>query len=145
MSWYRTYIRTLGRGFTMDDPDTIAWMATTFSSFVYMVYNIQINVDPSQYGTNFLYTYGDIVYFVGSCYYLFASLRDEGCFWFLPLAGQYHIAPGRIQYESTRTFPTYGKPVILMTRLCKPCQKKKVIPKKEQNQSPVNNTQQETN
>ena len=55
MSWYRTYVRTLGRGFTLDDPDTIAWLATTISSIIYLVYNIQINVDPEQYGTNMLY------------------------------------------------------------------------------------------
>jgi hypothetical protein len=140
-----TYIRTLGRGFTLDDPDTVAWLATTISSIIYFVYNIQINIDPEQYDTNFLYTYGDIVYFVGACYYLFASLRDENCFWFLPFAGQYNIAPGRIQIESTKSFPIYGKPAILITHLCKPCQIKKVIPKKKQKQSPMNNAQQETN
>src|ERR1700734_1490543 len=88
MSWYMTYIRTLGRGFTLDDPDTIACLATFISSIIYFVYNIQINIQPEQYATNLIYTYGDIVYFTGACYYLFATLRDEHWFWFLPLAGQ---------------------------------------------------------
>jgi len=130
VSWYLTYIRTLGRGFTLDDPDTIAWLATSISSVIYMVYNIQINVQPEQYGTNFLYTYGDIVYFVGSCFYIFAALRDENCFWFLPVSGQYGIAPGRIEIETNRSLPAFGKPPILMTRLCKPCQRKNEIKKK---------------
>ncbi|CAF0966581.1 unnamed protein product [Didymodactylos carnosus] len=77
MSWYRTYTRTLGRGFTLDDPDTI-------------------NVYPDQYGTNYLYTNGDILYFVGACYYIFACLRDDGWFWFMPFAGQYRIASGKL-------------------------------------------------
>jgi hypothetical protein len=114
-----TYTRTLGRGFTLDDPDTIAWAATTISSFVYMVYNIQINVDPEQYGTNTLYTNGDIVYFVGSCYYIFAALRDENWFWFLPVAGQYRVAPGKIHIDTKRPLPIYGKPPILMKLPCK--------------------------
>jgi hypothetical protein len=130
-----TYIRTLGRGFTLDDPDTVAWAATTISSFVYMVYNIQINVDPTQYGTNYLYTYGDIVYFVGSCYYIFATLRDENWFWFMPVSGQYGIAPAKIHIESTRPLPIYGKPPILMTAACSKCLPKKKIkttPKSEE-------------
>lgn len=127
-----TYIRTLGRGFTLDDPDTVAWAATSISSIVYMVYNIQINVDPTQYGCNYLYTYGDIVYFIGSCYYVFATLRDENWFWFLPVQGQYRVAPGKIHIETTRPLPIYGKPPILMTAPCKCLPKKRTVPKKEQ-------------
>ena len=125
MSWYMTYVRTLGRGFTLDDPDTIAWLATTISSIIYFIYNIQINVQPEQYGTNLLYTYADIVYFVGACYYIFATLRDDNWFWFLPFAGQYRVAPGKIQIETSRALPTYGKPVVLMISPCKRLLKKK--------------------
>ncbi|CAF1405409.1 unnamed protein product [Adineta steineri] len=139
MSWYMTYVRTLGRGFTLDDPDTVAWLATTISSIIYMIYNIQINVQPEQYGTNLLYTYGDIVYFVGACYYIFATLRDENWFWFLPLSGQYGVAPGRVQVESTKSLPTYGKPTILITDLCKRCRIKNNIPKKKHYEPPQNN------
>ena len=113
-----TYIRTPGRGFTMDDPDTIAFTSTTIASIIYFIYNIQINVSPEQYGTNFLYTYGDILYFIGSCYYIFATLRDDHWFWFLPLAGQYGVAPGRVQIETTKILPAYGKPTVLMTDPC---------------------------
>ncbi|CAF1557844.1 unnamed protein product, partial [Didymodactylos carnosus] len=99
MSWYRTYTRTLGRGFSLDDPDTVAYLCTFISSLIYITYNIQITAHPEQYGTNYLYTYGDIVYFVGACYYCFACLRDDSWFWFMPLAGQYGIAAGRLQTE----------------------------------------------
>lgn len=119
MSWYMTYIRTLGHGFSLDDPDVIAYLSTTIASIIYFIYNIQINVQPEQYGTNYLYTYGDILYFLGSCYYIFAALRDDHWFWFLPVCGQYGVAPGRIQIETKRTLPLYGKPVILMTDPCK--------------------------
>ncbi|CAF1258055.1 unnamed protein product [Rotaria magnacalcarata] len=118
MSWYMTYTRTLGHGFTLDDPDFIAFSCTSISSIIYIVYNIQINVDPLQYGTNYLYTYGDIVYFVGSCYYIFACLRDDNWFWFLPLSGQYGIAPGRIRVE-TKDLPQIGRPVVLMIDPCR--------------------------
>jgi len=89
------------------------------SSIVYLIYNIQINVQPEQYGTNLLYTYGDIVYFIGACYYVFATLRDEHWLWFLPVAGQYGIAEGKIQTNSVRSLPMFGKPPVLMTGLCK--------------------------
>jgi hypothetical protein len=138
-----TYVRTLGRGFTLDDPDTIAWLATTTSSIIYFVYNIQINIYPEQYGTNLLYTYGDIVYFVGACYYLFAELRDDNWFWFLPLSGQYGVAAGRIQIETTKSLPSYGKPIILMTRPCKRRRILKDIPKPKQPDLDVDNSQRE--
>jgi hypothetical protein len=114
-----TYIRTLGHGFSLDDPDVIAYLSTTIASIIYFIYNIQINVQPEQYGTNYLYTYGDILYFLGSCYYIFAALRDDHWFWFLPVCGQYGVAPGRIQIETKRALPLYGKPIILMTDPCK--------------------------
>ncbi|CAF3619419.1 unnamed protein product [Rotaria socialis] len=116
MSWYMTYTRTLGRGFTLDDPDTIAYLTTTISSLVYVVYNIQINLYPEEYGTNMLYKYSDVLYFIGAWYYIFAGLRDENCFWFLPLAGQYGVAAGRIRVE-TKELPKYGKSPIFITDL----------------------------
>lgn len=118
MSWYMTYIRTLGHGFSLDDPDTIAFLSTTIASIIYFVYNIQINVDPSQYGTNYLYTYADILYFLGACYYIFAALRDDHWFWFLPFAGQYGVAPGKVKIETKKVLPKYGRPPVLMTDPC---------------------------
>ena len=70
MSWYRTYTRTIGRGYTLDDPDTIAYILTTLSSFIYITYNIQIITDVTQYGTNTIYYYGDIIYFIGAFFTL---------------------------------------------------------------------------
>lgn len=133
MSWYMTYTRTIGRGFTLDDPDFVAFSCTSISSVVYIVYNIQINMDPTLYGSYYLYTNGDIVYFVGSCYYIFATMRDDGWFWFMPTGGQYGVPPGRIHVE-TKKLPQIGKPVILMTDLCHSCTKKaEVLPPKEMN------------
>ena len=119
MAWYLTYTRTLGRGFSLDDPDTIAYLSTLIASIIYFVYNIQINVQPEQYGTNYLYTYADILYFLGACYYIFAALRDEHCLWYLPLAGQYGVAAGRIQIDTEKILPAFGKPPILLTDLCR--------------------------
>ena len=113
-----TYTRTLGRGFTFDDPDTMAYLTTTISAFIYITYNVQINLYPERYGTNMLYKYGDILYFIGALYYIAAGLRDENCFWFLPLAGQYGVAAGRIRVE-TKELPQFGKPAIFVTDVCK--------------------------
>lgn len=118
MSWYMTYTRTLGRGFTFDDPDTIAYLTTTISSLIYVLYNIQINLHPQDYGKNLLYQSGDILYFIGACYYIFAALRDENCFWFLPLAGQYGIAAGRVRVE-TKEIPKSGRSPVFITDLCR--------------------------
>jgi hypothetical protein len=97
MSWYRTYTRTIGRGYTLDDPDTVAYILTTLSSFIYITYNIQILVNPEEYGLNQVYFYGDIIYSIGAVFYLLANLRDDGWLWWMPIAGQYGIAAGRIQ------------------------------------------------
>ena len=97
MSWYRTYTRTLGRGFTIEDPDTIAYMLTTISSFIYITYNIQVITDLPQYDTNSSYYTGDIIYSTGAFFYLWANLRDDGWLWWMPVAGQYGIAPGQIR------------------------------------------------
>ncbi|CAF2502390.1 unnamed protein product [Rotaria sp. Silwood2] len=99
MSWYRTYTRTICRGFTLDDPDTVAYTFTTLSSFIYITYNIQILQNPEEYGTNELYINGDLTYFVGCIFYLWANFRDDGWLWWMPFAGQYGVAAGRIQTE----------------------------------------------
>jgi hypothetical protein len=113
-----TYTRTLGRGFTLDDPDTIGYLTTTSNTLIYFVYNIQINIHPEQYGVNQIYIQADILGFIGSLYYIFGTLRDENWFWFLPLAGQYGVAAGRIHIE-TRVLPKFGYPSILISDICK--------------------------
>lgn len=112
-----TYTRTLGRGYTLDDPDTTAYLTTTISSLIYVVYNIQINIYPKEYGSNLLYKSGDVLYFIGACYYILAALRDENCFWFLPFAGQYGVPAGRVRVE-TKELPTYGKSPVFITDVC---------------------------
>jgi hypothetical protein len=127
-----TYIRTLGRGFSLDDPDVIAFSMTCSGSIIYVIYNLQIIIHPEQYDSNTLYTYGDIVYFVGACYYIFANMRDLNWFWFLPLAGQYGVASGKVCVE-TKLLPQFGKPVVLMTDCCRKRSKKSLEePKHEQ-------------
>jgi len=88
-SFYQTYIRVPGRGFTLDDPDLIGSLFTFIPSIIYLVYYIQINLDPSQYGTNYLYVQGDILYMVGALGYFLGAWRDAGGTFFMPLAGGY--------------------------------------------------------
>jgi hypothetical protein len=58
-----TYTRTLVRGFTLDDPDTMAYLTTTTNTFIYLVYNIQMNAYPEQYGINQIFIDADILGF----------------------------------------------------------------------------------
>ncbi|CAF2833113.1 unnamed protein product [Rotaria sp. Silwood2] len=109
-----TYTRIFGRGYTLDDPDMISCLAMVANAIMYLVYNIQLNVSPEHYETNMLYKYADIIEFVDACFCVFACLRDDDWFWFLPLAGQYGIALGRVQVE-TKTLPQFGKAPILLT------------------------------
>lgn len=136
MSWHLTYIRTSGRGFSLDDPDTIAYLCTTIVSIIYLVYNIQINVDPEDYGSNYLYVNGDILYLVTACFCIFATLRDDYWFWFLPMSGQYAVAPGKISIETEKVLPSYGKPSILIRELCR---RRRVETKREQAQQDQSN------
>ncbi|CAF0721926.1 unnamed protein product [Didymodactylos carnosus] len=124
MSWYRTYTRTLGRGFTLDDPDTMGNLCTTTASFIYITYNIQLNIHPEKYGLNTLYTKGDIFYFIGACYFLFGCLRDDNWFWFFPLAGQYGIASGKLNDSVNVQKPIQQglEPLLITDVLC--CRKR---------------------
>ena len=118
ISWFMTYTRIFGRGYTLDDPDMISSLAMVTNAVIYVIYNVQINVAPEQYDTNILYKYGDIVGFVDACFCVFSCLRDDDWFWFLPLAGQYGIALGRVQVE-TKILPQFGKTPILLTCMCR--------------------------
>ena len=113
-----TYTRTFGRGFTLDDPDTMGYLTTTSNTFIYLVYNIQMNAYPEQYGANLIFTYADILGFIGSVYYIMGTLRDENWFWFLPLAGQYGIAAGRI-HTDTRISPVFGRREMRIIDICR--------------------------
>ncbi|CAF2044621.1 unnamed protein product [Rotaria magnacalcarata] len=118
ISWYMTYTRVFGRGYTLDDPDMVSCLATLANAIIYLVYNIQLNVSPEQYETNMLYKSADILGFVDACFCVFACLRDDDWFWFLPLAGQYGIALGRVQVEA-KTLPQFGKTPIILTSMCR--------------------------
>ncbi|CAF1583144.1 unnamed protein product [Adineta ricciae] len=135
VSWYMTYTRTIGRGFTLDDPDTMAYLTTTSNTLIYLVYNIQMNVYPEQYGSNQLFAYADILGFIGSVYYICGTLRDENWFWFLPLAGQYGLAAGRIHID-TRTLPKFGCDNIIITDLCR---RRKIKENEKEYQEPNTN------
>ena len=117
ISWYLTYTRILGRGYTFDDPDVMSCITIVTSAIVYIVYNVQLTVAPQDYETNMLYKFGDIVGFVEACFCIFACLRDDNWFWFLPLAGQYGVALGRVQVE-TKVLPQFGKTPLLINQLC---------------------------
>jgi hypothetical protein len=118
VSWYMTYTRTLGRGYTLDDPDTVAYLATTTNTLMYVVYNTTMLVHPEQYGSNYLYTTADILGFVGACFYVFANLRDDSWFWFLPLSGQYGVAAGKVRTEP-KVLPGPERRAVLVTDLCR--------------------------
>lgn len=88
VTWWLTYPRYPGRGWTLDDPDAWANMLIVAPSLMYFAYNVVILQHPEQYGTNDLYVKADIAYWVGSVMYLIAALRDDGwCFWY-PTGGQ---------------------------------------------------------
>ncbi|CAF1216522.1 unnamed protein product [Adineta ricciae] len=118
VSWFLTYTRIFGRGYTLDDPDMIATVAMIANAIIYLVYNIQLMISPEYYESNMLYKTGDICDFIEACFCVFACLRDDDWFWFLPIAGQYGIALGRVQVEA-KTFPQFGKSPILLTDACR--------------------------
>jgi len=88
-TWYLTYKRQPGRGWTFDDPDIWANFFIVVPSLVYISYNGQVLNNPESYETNTLYEVGDVLYFIGAVFYVVAALRDDGWFWFGPLAGQF--------------------------------------------------------
>ena len=101
--WWKTYIRIPGRGLTFDDPDLHANIFILVPSIIYVIYNVQIYLDPTTFGANFLYVQGDILYFVGSLFYLAASLRDNGFFFFMPTAGGFR----HVVYQDNAFAPHY--------------------------------------
>lgn len=118
VSWYLTYTRILGRGYTLDDPDVMSLLAVLGSAIIYVIYNAQITLVPESYETNVVYKAADIVGLIEACFCVLACLRDDNWFWFCPLAGQYGVALGRVQVE-TKALPQFGRPPILITRPCR--------------------------
>jgi len=86
-TWYITYPRIPGRGWTLDDPDLWASASIITPGVMYIVYNVQLQLHPHRYGGYFLYVIADKIYMANSLLYFLCSLRDVGWFWFLPTAG----------------------------------------------------------
>ena len=80
--------RTVGRGWTLDDPDFWGIVFIVVPSLVYLTYNVRIFINPADYATDVLYTYADILYAIGAYFYVFAALRDDGWLWWAPHAGR---------------------------------------------------------
>lgn len=76
-TWWLTYPRTPGRGWTLDDPDVWGLIFIVVPSIVYMVYNIAIIRNPDEYGSNMLYQTGDVLYAIGAFAYLFGAVTKR--------------------------------------------------------------------
>jgi len=87
-TWFITFRRIPGRGLTLDDPDSWAAASIVICASIYVVYNAQVQLDPSLYGSYYLYVDADYLYLANALVYLLASLRDVGWFWFMPIAGK---------------------------------------------------------
>jgi hypothetical protein len=68
------------RGFSTLDPDQWANVTILIAGIMYVVYCIQVS-DTSQYESNILYQYADIIYFINSLFYTLAALRDLELEW----------------------------------------------------------------
>jgi hypothetical protein len=87
-TWYLTFPRrTVGRGWTLDDPDSWSNIFIVVPSIYYIAYNIQILMDPADYCCNDVYKTGDNLYLAGAVFYVVAALRDDGLFRCLPAGG----------------------------------------------------------
>jgi len=82
-SWWVTYSRGPGRGFTMDDPDFLSLIFITAPAVMYVVYNGMVQYDGQHFPNgdiDYIYQRADIIYFVGSVFYICVTLRDAGWF-----------------------------------------------------------------
>jgi len=82
-SWYVTYLPGPGRGISIWDPDFLGAVGLILPSIIYVAYNIQNILRPDEYKNNSLYEVADLLYGIDAPLYLFAALRDAGCFWWL--------------------------------------------------------------
>jgi hypothetical protein len=83
-SWLATHEAAPHRGLTLWDLDCHSSFLLVLGSLIYVVYNLQIAYQPERYGSAELYKVADVIYFVGAVLYMLASLRDVGCFHWLP-------------------------------------------------------------
>lgn len=94
ITWHLTYVRVPGRGYTLDDPDVWAMLTIFAGSMIYLTYNIQILRHPEWYLSN------ELFYASNGVLYLLASLRDDGWFFFMPLAGGFPDPAGQARLYS---------------------------------------------
>lgn len=80
---------TIGRGFTLDDPDCWANITLIMAASYYLYYNIRVLKDYNYYETSDLYETADQWYFANAILYTICSLRDCDFFWFMPAAGRF--------------------------------------------------------
>jgi len=101
-TWYFTYQRVPGRGWTLDDPDTWANLSILTPAVIYIVYNAQMQLYPDEYGVNLLYITADKIYMFNAIIYFVASLRDVGWFWFMSTAGRFpkYVRPASEKLEN---------------------------------------------
>jgi len=93
LTWWMSYERRPGQGWTLDDPDTWSNSTTLVGAIFYFVYNVRVSTHADEYwdpssSAYSLYQYGDIVYFIGSVFYILAALRDDGWFFWMPVGGR---------------------------------------------------------
>jgi hypothetical protein len=95
--YFRTKETTIGRGFTLDDPDLWANLTIDLGALYYFCYNVSLfQMKFQNYDTNYLFMTGDLFYFLNSVIYTIASLRDCDVFWYLPTAGIWPEYPPKL-------------------------------------------------
>jgi len=96
IQWYLDYMQDLllnpiacvGRGFTLDDPDSWANVTLVIAASFYFRYNMVVLFNGSVYEKCTIYEQGDLWYAINSVCYLLCSLRDSELFWFMPTNGK---------------------------------------------------------
>lgn len=87
-TWQKTYPRVRGHGLTLDDPELWAGVSVIIAAVVYVIYNVQILMgEPMDYATNILFKRADDIYLINSVFYVLATLREIGWFFWLPESG----------------------------------------------------------
>ena len=84
--WYRMYVEKVstsltaipGRGLSIFDPDFHANWSLVLAAAMYVVYNVNVSRQPSDYEVDRLYLFADGVYAFNSICYMLSTLRDYG-------------------------------------------------------------------
>lgn len=72
-----------GRGLFLTDVELWAQVTIVVGGVVYVVYNVQILLDPSKYGDYLMYMKADWIYLLNAWLYVMAGSRDRGWCGFL--------------------------------------------------------------